>query len=88
MESDSFRGVAETAEVSRIVIVRIATMQRLLGRARREAGAWESFDARGRCISESHHSATRRGTTSREQTLASSSIDSAPRNPRTHRLTC
>ncbi len=51
MESDSFRGVAETAEVSRIVIVRIATMQRLLGRAHREAAAWESFDARGQCIS-------------------------------------
>ena len=51
MESDSFRGVAETAAVSRIVIVRIATMQRLLGRAHREAGAWESFDARGQCIS-------------------------------------
>ena len=51
MESDSFRGVAETAEVSRIVIVRIATMQRLLGRAHREAGAGVSFDDRGPCIS-------------------------------------
>lgn len=51
MESGSSRGVAEAAEVSRIVIVRTATMQRLLGRAHREAGAGESFDARGPCIS-------------------------------------
>ncbi len=51
MESDSFSGVAEAAEVSRTVIVRTATMQRLLGRAHREAGTGESFDARGQCIS-------------------------------------